>query len=61
MYELEHLLEQKQIDLDFLCGNGTMTSGGEYTFSKKPNLSLLRSTKEWDNSYAFIKGNLKKI
>jgi hypothetical protein len=30
MCDYEHLLERKENDLDFLCGNDTMTSGGGY-------------------------------
>jgi hypothetical protein len=54
MCEYEHLLEHKKFDLDFLCGNGTITTGGGYFF---PNTRVFIpcSTKEWDNSYIFFK------
>jgi predicted outer membrane repeat protein len=50
MCEFEHLLEHKKIDLDFMCGNGTITSGGGI-FSTKARIVTPCSTKEWDNSY----------
>ncbi len=41
MCEYEHLLEHKKFDLDFLCGNGTITNGGGYICHKNQNCHWL--------------------
>jgi hypothetical protein len=48
----KYLLEQNKLDLDFLCGNGTITSGRGYIFHKNQFVTPC-FTKEWDNSYLF--------
>jgi hypothetical protein len=48
--EYENLLKIKLIDLNILCENDTMATGGEVNFPKTLPLPNSKGIENWDNS-----------
>lgn len=54
MCEYENLLKKKIIDLNILCENDTMATGGEVNFPKTLSLPNSKGIEKWNNSYQFF-------